>query len=87
MQVSHPAMPSVVRLLVTLMDPLSPGAIGGGITQASKNVAGLAFREIHPSAGFGVRFRLLNDARVDVRVDRGYGDNSSGIYTGVNEAL
>jgi hypothetical protein len=59
----------------------------GGITQVSENVAGLALREIHPFAGFGIRFRLLNDARVNLRFDWGYGDNSSGNYIGVNEAF
>ncbi|HTY60604.1 MAG TPA: BamA/TamA family outer membrane protein [Bacteroidota bacterium] len=58
----------------------------GGITQVSGDFAGLALRGIHPFAGFGVRFRLLNDTRVNLRLDWGYGDTSSGSYVGVNEA-
>jgi outer membrane protein assembly factor BamA len=59
----------------------------GGITQVSENFAGLALRGIHPFAGFGVRFRLLDDTRINVRFDWGYGDHSSGNYVGVNEAF
>jgi hypothetical protein len=59
----------------------------GGITQVSERFAGLALREMHPYAGFGIRFRLLRDTRVNVRFDWGYGDNSDGNYIGVNEAF
>jgi hypothetical protein len=30
---------------------------------------------------------LRNDTRVNLRFDRGFGDNSSGNFAGVNEAL
>ena len=59
----------------------------GGITQVSGNFAGLALRGIHPFTGFGLRFRLLNDTRVNLRFDWGYGDASDGNYIGVNEAF
>lgn len=59
----------------------------GGITQVARNLSGLALGEIHPYVGFGIRFRLLKDTRVNLRFDWGYGDDSSGNYIGVNEAF
>jgi outer membrane protein assembly factor BamA len=62
-------------------------ALFAGFTEVSDRFGGLSSSELHPYLGFGIRFRLLNDAKVNIRFDWGFGDNSSGNYVGVNEAF
>lgn len=79
---SYPFTPIAEAILVTHARGRPPGVhIGVAF------LAFLALRSIHPFTGFGIRFRLLDDTRVNLRFDWGFGDNSSGNYVGVNEAF
>ena len=59
----------------------------GGITEVAPSLGRLSAAGIHPFAGVGIRFRLLQAARVNLRFDIGFGDASSGNYIGINEAF
>ena len=59
----------------------------GGVTEVGPALRGLSTAGIHPFAGMGVRFRLLQSARVNIRFDFGFGAASSASYIGINEAF
>lgn len=43
--------------------------------------------DIKPSYGFGLRFAFAPEERLNLRLDFGFGNNSSGMYIGVTEAF
>ena len=46
------------------------------------------FSDLKPSAGGGIRFKIVKDQDTWLRLDIGFGkDQSSGVYFGVNEAF
>jgi hypothetical protein len=48
----------------------------------------VSFNELKPSAGGGIRFKLLKNQDTWVRLDAGIGiDGSNGVYFGINEAF
>ncbi len=48
----------------------------------------LSLNDLKPSAGGGIRFKLLKTQDTWVRLDAGIGiDGSNGVYFGINEAF
>ncbi len=58
----------------------------GGIGDVSSKLSDFKSENMKPSYGFGLRYRI-NDEKVNVRFDFGYGDNSSGFYISFEEAF
>jgi len=60
----------------------------GGLGDVASELAKVTLATIKPTYGFGVRFRIDELQKLDLRVDFGFGeDNANGIYFSVNQAF
>lgn len=50
-------------------------------------VSQLSFEQLKYSIGNGVRFALDRKEKLNLRIDYGFGDNSSGLYFTVRESF
>ncbi len=42
---------------------------------------------VKPTYGFGIRFRLEEKQKLDLKMDIGWGETASGVYFGINQAF
>jgi outer membrane protein assembly factor BamA len=64
------------------------GLVGfAGIAQVSPTVANMALNRFWFAGGIGVRIELNTEDRINLRIDFGLGNNSSGTYITVTEAF
>ena len=59
----------------------------GGVGDVAPEFGKFTISTIKPTYGFGLRFRLEELEKLDLKMDIGWGDNSSGIYFGINQAF
>ena len=59
----------------------------GGLGDVASKVSKIEISTIKPSYGFGVRFRIDELQKLDLRVDVGFGRDTNGIYFSVNQAF
>jgi outer membrane protein assembly factor BamA len=60
----------------------------GGFGDVASELAKVTLATIKPTYGFGIRFRIDELQKLDLRVDFGFGeDNANGIYFSVNQAF
>jgi outer membrane protein assembly factor BamA len=59
----------------------------GGLGDVASELAKATIATIKPTYGFGVRFRIDELQKLDLRVDVGYGKDTNGIYFSVNQAF
>ena len=64
------------------------GLVGfAGIAQVANEIGHFAVDQFHAAGGLGLRFTWNVKERVNIRVDYGAGNNSSGVYVTVTEAF
>lgn len=64
------------------------GLVGfAGVAQVSPIINEFALNRFWFAGGLGMRFLLNPDDRINLRLDLGYGNNSSGVYVTVTEAF
>ncbi len=63
------------------------GAVFAGAGTVAPDVARFSVGQVKPGLGLGLRFMYDLVERMNVRVDVGFGKNSSGIYMTANEAF
>ncbi|MGA7160035.1 MAG: BamA/TamA family outer membrane protein [Bacteroidota bacterium] len=64
------------------------GAVAfAGVAQVADKVSLWSFNEFKFAGGAGIRFLLKRDDRIALRLDMGFGSNSSGVYLTVTEAF
>jgi len=59
----------------------------GGLGDVASELSKVTTATIKPTYGFGVRFRIDELQKLDLRVDVGYGKDTNGIYFSVNQAF
>ncbi|MEJ2194729.1 MAG: BamA/TamA family outer membrane protein [Ignavibacteriaceae bacterium] len=59
----------------------------GGLGDVASKMSKIAIATIKPTYGFGVRFRLDELQKLDLRVDFGFGKDTDGIYFSLNQAF
>jgi hypothetical protein len=60
----------------------------GGLGDVASKFANISIATIKPTYGFGVRFRIDELQKLDLRVDVGFGEeDASGVYFSVNQAF
>ena len=60
--------------------------VGYGVV--ARNIDEYAAENIKPSGGFGLRYRLNEEEKINIRLDFGYGENNnSGVYLTIGEAF
>ncbi len=59
----------------------------GGLGDVASELAKVTIATIKPTYGFGVRFRIDELQKLDLRVDVGFGRDTDGIYFSVNQAF
>jgi outer membrane protein assembly factor BamA len=59
----------------------------GGLGDVASELAKVTTATIKPTYGFGVRFRIDELQKLDLRVDVGFGKDTDGIYFSVNQAF
>lgn len=55
--------------------------------RVSSEIATMSFRNLHPAGGFGLRYQLGKENKLNLRADLGFGQNSWGFYFIVGEAF
>ncbi|MDX2129393.1 MAG: BamA/TamA family outer membrane protein [Chloroherpetonaceae bacterium] len=63
------------------------GVVFGGIGEVASRIQQFWLPNFQISYGFGLRFSINPDEKVNLRLDFGFGKNTSGIYLTVNEAF
>jgi hypothetical protein len=63
------------------------GVVFAGAGEVMRDWRDFALRELHPSFGGGVRFRLTPAERINLRIDYAAGRGSSGLYFALGEAF
>lgn len=58
-----------------------------GIGDVAPSVGKITISTVKPTYGFGIRFRFDELAKVEIRMDVGFGKGSSGIYFDINQAF
>ncbi len=58
-----------------------------GAGQVADRLSGIALDGFHVSGGFGVRYRLSRDQKLNVRLDIAFANGSNGLYLNVEEAF
>jgi hypothetical protein len=59
----------------------------GGLGDVSDEFYSFDFSEIKPSYGIGLRYMILPERRVNLRLDFGFGKDTNGIYINITEAF
>ena len=59
----------------------------GGVGDVAPGISKFTISTIKPTYGMGIRFRLDELEKLDLRMDVGFGKETSGIYFGVNQAF
>ena len=59
----------------------------GGIGDVSSSVGKVTISTVKPTYGFGIRFRIDELEKVEVRMDVGFGKGTNGIYFDINQAF
>jgi hypothetical protein len=59
----------------------------GGLGDVASEISKVTTATIKPTYGFGVRFRIDELQKLDLRVDVGFGKDTDGIYFSVNQAF
>jgi outer membrane protein assembly factor BamA len=59
----------------------------GGMGDVASKFAKITIATIKPTYGFGVRFRIDELQKLDLRVDVGFGKDTHGVYFSVNQAF
>ena len=59
----------------------------GGIGDVSTSIGKFEIATIKPMYGFGIRFRFDELQKMDLRVDFGFGKETSGVYFSINQAF
>jgi outer membrane protein assembly factor BamA len=59
----------------------------GGLGDVASKMSKIEIATIKPTYGFGVRFRLDELQKLDLRVDFGFGKDTDGIYFSLNQAF
>lgn len=64
------------------------GLVGfGGLGDVASHTRGFRLRDFKISAGFGVRYLFVPDEKLNLRLDFGFGKDSSGLYVNFLEAF
>ncbi len=64
------------------------GLVGfAGIGQVAPKISQMSVKEIKPSVGFGIRFALIPDQKVNVRIDMGVGKDDGSFNINLMEAF
>lgn len=64
------------------------GVVGfGGVAAVANSFSNFKLSTLKPSYGGGIRFALDEDDKVNIRLDMGFGENSSGFYLTIGEAF
>jgi len=58
-----------------------------GIGDVASALDKFSVANVKPSYGFGLRFRLEEVQKLDLKMDIGWGQNTSGVYFGINQAF
>ena len=58
-----------------------------GLGEVAGEFQNLRLDALKPSVGIGLRFLFSKEEKVNLRADIGFGQNTSGIYFGVEEAF
>ncbi len=61
--------------------------IFGGIGDVAPELGRFTIATVKPTYGFGLRLRIDELSKLDLKMDIGWGENSSGIYFGINQAF
>lgn len=59
----------------------------GGIGDVASSVGNITISTVKPTYGFGIRFRIDELEKVEVRMDVGFGKGTNGIYFDINQAF
>ncbi len=59
----------------------------GGFGQVARKIGDMAMDEFKPAYGTGIRFQMGGEERINLRLDFGWGENSSGMYLMFGEAF
>ncbi|MBL7073982.1 BamA/TamA family outer membrane protein [candidate division KSB1 bacterium] len=64
------------------------GLVGfAGFGQVAENVGKISLKELKPSAGFGIRFALIPEQKVNLRIDLGMGKDDSSFDINIMEVF
>jgi hypothetical protein len=58
-----------------------------GIGDVAPSVGRITISTVKPTYGFGIRFRIDELEKVEIRMDVGFGKGSNGIYFDINQAF
>ncbi|MFC1733019.1 BamA/TamA family outer membrane protein [candidate division KSB1 bacterium] len=58
-----------------------------GLGEVFRNTESMNLKDIRAAAGFGLRFNLIPEEILNLRIDFGFGENSSGMYITLSEAF
>ena len=61
--------------------------IFGGIGDVAPEIGKFTIATVKPTYGFGIRLRIEEVEKLDLKMDIGWGQNTSGIYFGINQAF
>lgn len=59
----------------------------GGVGEVARQFREFTVKGLKPSLGFGIRFLFSEQEKVNLRADVGFGQHTSGIYFGIEEAF
>jgi len=59
----------------------------GGIGDVASSVDNITISTVKPTYGFGIRFRIDELEKVEIRMDVGFGKGTNGIYFDINQAF
>jgi hypothetical protein len=58
-----------------------------GAGQVAPEIGALSLRDLLPTYGFGLRYQFDTREKIDLRVDVGFGKNTTGVYFNVQQAF
>lgn len=59
----------------------------GGFGDVASSIGKIEISTVKPTYGFGIRFRIDEVQKVDVRMDVGFGKGTNGVYFDINQAF
>jgi hypothetical protein len=58
-----------------------------GLGDVASKISQFRSRDVKASAGFGLRYMLIPEEKMNLRLDFGFGKNTSGFYVTITEAF